>query len=337
MERRGPALGILGTVWGIAFLIGPILGGIFLRFSWQWLFLVNLPIAALLMIGAWRLLPKDRPRRRMPFDLAGTLLLVAGITALVFGINQVDTSAVAASLFSWQVMPLLLVYAVCAMVFWRHEHRAADPIIRPGLLETRQVRAACVIAGGTGAMQSASVFLPTLVVAAIGITTANAALLLLPGVVMSTIASPVVGRLINVIGTRLIVLTSLVLITTSFLLIGESELSLPIIILANVINGLGTAGLVGAPLRFIMLAEARPEERGAAQGLLSVCTSMGRLIGAAVVGSVAASKSTAIIGYQSAFAGMAFLAVALFLVALLLKSRAREQEDTESVAATASA
>jgi EmrB/QacA subfamily drug resistance transporter len=335
MERRGPALGILGTVWGIAFLIGPILGGIFLRFSWQWLFLVNLPIAALLMIGAVRLLPGERPQKRAPFDLPGTLMLVVGLTALVVGINQIDTSSIMASIFSWQVMPLLAVFAVLAPVFWRREQQAVDPIIRPGLLENRQARTACIIAAGTGAMQSASVFLPTLVVAAIGLTAANAALLLLPGVVMSTLASPVVGRLINVVGTRVLVLTSLVLVTSSFLLLSESHLSLPVIVMANVVSGLGTAGLVGAPLRFIMLAEARPEERGSAQGLLSVCTSMGRLIGAAVVGSVAASRGGAIAGYQSAFAGMAFLAVTLFLVAMLLKSRAREQPDTAGLPASA--
>ena len=325
MAKRGQALGILGSVWGIAFLIGPILGGIFLRFSWQWLFLVNLPIAALLMIGAWRLLPSERPARRQPFDLPGTVMLVVGITALVVGINQVDTDAIFSSILSWQVMPLLLVFVMLAPLFWQREKRAADPIIRPGLLGSRQTRSACVIAGGAGAMQSASVFLPTLVVAAIGITEANAALLLLPGVIMSTIASPVVGRLINVVGTRALILTSLVCVTTSFLILGNNELTLGTIILANVINGLGSAGLVGAPLRFVMLAEARPEERGSAQGLLSVCTSLGRLVGAAAVGAVAASHGGGVPGYQSAFAGMAFLAVTLFIIAALLKSRAAER------------
>ncbi len=337
MEKRGQALGILGSVWGIAFLIGPILGGIFLRFSWQWLFLVNLPIAALLMIGAFRMLPTDRPARRAPFDLAGTLMLVVGITALVVGINQVDTNAVLASIFSWQVLPLLLVFAMLAPLFWKREKLAADPIIRPGLFDSRQIRTACAVAGGAGAMQSAGVFLPTLIVAAIGITEANAALLLLPGVIMSTIASPVVGRLINVVGTRLLVLTSLVLVTSSFVLLGRSELTLPVIIAANVINGLGSAGLVGAPLRFIMLAEARPQERGSAQGLLSVCTSLGRLVGAAAVGAVAASQGGGIAGYQSAFAGMAFLAVTLILLAALLKSRTAERQDAEALPASASA
>jgi MFS family permease len=325
VKQRGPALGILGSVWGVAFLIGPILGGILLRFSWQWLFLVNLPIAALLMIGAWRLLPTTRPARNRPFDLAGTVILVVGITALVIGINQVDTADVVGSLLSWDVLPLLLVAGIMAPLFWQREKRAEDPIIRPGLLGGRQTRTACLIAAGAGAMQSATVFVPTLVVAAIGISAADAALLLLPGVIMSTIASPVVGRLINVVGTRTLVLTSLVCVTSSFLILGHSELTLFTIILANIINGLGSAGLVGAPLRFVMLAEARSEDRGSAQGLLSVSTSLGRLTGAATVGAVAASAGGGIPGYQGAFIGMAIMATTLFGVAILLKSRDAER------------
>ena len=74
-----------------------------------------------------------------------------------------------------------------------------------------------------------------------------------------------------------------------------------------------------------MLAEARPEERGSAQGLLSVSTSLGRLVGAATVGAVAASAGGGIPGYQGAFVGMAIMAVSLFAVATLLKSRDAER------------
>ena len=338
-QDRGPALGVLGTVWGIAFLIGPILGGVLLRFSWQWLFLVNLPIAALLAIGAFKLLPNQRPARAQPFDLAGTVMLVVGITALVVGINELDTGAFFDSLLSWKVLPLLTVFAVLAPIFWRHEKRAADPIVRPGLFDTRQIRTACTVAAGAGAMQSATVFVPALVVASLGITESNAAFLLLPGVVVSTLASPIVGKLINVLGTRVLVVASLLLVTSSFLIYGSTELSLATFLLASVISGLGSSGLVGAPLRFIMLSESRPEERGSAQGLLSVSTSMGRLIGAAIVGSVAASKGGGIAGYQSAFVGMAILAVALLLAAVWLKSRSAEAEHLSpgTVPASASA
>src|SRR5512140_3998761 len=59
-EQRGRALGLIGAVFGIAFLIGPIIGGVLLLFGWPWLFLVNLPLAAGVIAASLRLLPAVR-------------------------------------------------------------------------------------------------------------------------------------------------------------------------------------------------------------------------------------------------------------------------------------
>ena len=82
-KERGPALGILGVVFGLAFLLGPILGGILLQFAWQWLFLINVPIAALLIFGAVKLLPAGGSAGDQPFDYAGTALLATGLTTIL--------------------------------------------------------------------------------------------------------------------------------------------------------------------------------------------------------------------------------------------------------------
>jgi len=332
IEKRGPALGMLGMVWGIAFLIGPILGGVLLKFSWHWLFLVNLPIAAVLIAGAMWLLPKEPAPQKRPFDIAGAATLSTAVIALVLGINNLDTAAIFDSLLSASVTPFLLVVAVMLPMFWHFEKRATDPVIRPGMLTTRQVATACLISGGVGAMQTASVFYPAMAVAAMNVSVSNAAFLLVPGVVLSTIASPIVGRLINSVGTRLIVLVSLLLAATSFAIFGAAELTIPIFIAASLVGGLSTAGLVGAPLRWTILNESRPEERGAAQGLISNTTSVGRLLGAATVGAVATSQGGGVAGYQSAFLGMVILCITLFALALSLKSKAAEQDlaDSES-------
>lgn len=57
VERRGRALGLIGAVLGIAFLLGPFVAALLLRYGWEWLFLINLPIAAVLMVASWRILP----------------------------------------------------------------------------------------------------------------------------------------------------------------------------------------------------------------------------------------------------------------------------------------
>ena len=57
VEQRGRALGMIGAVFGIAFLIGPILGGVLLLFGWPWLFWVNVPIVVIIILLGFRLLP----------------------------------------------------------------------------------------------------------------------------------------------------------------------------------------------------------------------------------------------------------------------------------------
>ena len=63
LERRGRTLGLIGAVFGVAFLLGPLLGGLLLRSSWRWLFVVNVPVVLALMAAGARILPLTVPRR----------------------------------------------------------------------------------------------------------------------------------------------------------------------------------------------------------------------------------------------------------------------------------
>ncbi len=74
-EKRGSALGLIGAVFGLAFIIGPILGGVLLMVGWQWLFIVNIPIALVVIVMSLRLLPATRAAERKPFDWPGMVVL----------------------------------------------------------------------------------------------------------------------------------------------------------------------------------------------------------------------------------------------------------------------
>jgi MFS family permease len=326
--ERGKALGMLGMVWGLAFLVGPLLGGILLRYSWQWLFAINLPIAALLIFGAMKLLSVGGEHEPQPFDQKGLFVLILAMGALIITITGVDTNAPLDSLLSPQVSGGLLLLVALTVVFWRVEKRAIDPIVRPALFDSAQITKSCIISTGTSALQSGSIFLPALLVASLGISPADSALLLLPGVIAATVAAPLMGRLINKVGTRAIIVVSQVLVGISLCVYAFVDMNIPIFLCASIMGGIGSAGLVGAPLRYIVLAETDNTDRAAAQGLLSVVSSVGRLVGAAMVGAVAASYGGGAAGYQAAFAGLILLAVVIFLTSTTLKSKADEQMDT---------
>ena len=107
-EKRGGALGLIGAVFGLAFLIGPILGGIILSFTgWQWLFLINLPIAAVVIFMGLKLLPTTHPATQRPFDTAGMVVLGLMLASLAYGLNQIDTQNFFGSLVSLNVLPFL--------------------------------------------------------------------------------------------------------------------------------------------------------------------------------------------------------------------------------------
>lgn len=318
--ERGAALGVLGTVFGLAFIVGPVMGGLLLPYGWHWLFLVNLPIAVVLILGAIRWLPAGSSSTRKPLDTVGIVVLSLLLTSLVLGIGSIDSSALTASLVSWRVAPPLALVAILLPIFWQIEKRAFDPIIRPGLLKSRPVVTASLIGSGIGAIQSAGSFYPALAVAAVGVSNSTASWMLLPGVLGATLASPAAGRLINVVGTRRLVSTSLAMVVISVLIFGLAHIDFTTFIVASVIGSIGLGGVLGAPLRLVILDNCLPSERGSAQGLLSNFTSIGRLLGAAFVGSIAASAGGGAAGYQAAFVGMAVVAAIMVALGLSLKS-----------------
>ena len=110
-EKRGTALGLIGAVFGLAFLIGPILGGEFSSFaSWKWLFLINLPIALIVIGLSLRVLPTTRLETSKRFDWPGMLVIAVVLASLALGINQLDTQNLFASLISLRVLPFLVVF-----------------------------------------------------------------------------------------------------------------------------------------------------------------------------------------------------------------------------------
>ncbi len=326
VEKRGGALGLMGAVFGLAFLIGPILGGILLQWSWHWLFLINLPIAVVLVFFAWRMLPATGAPELKAFDWRGALSLSVALASLAVAVTNFDSSDPAASIRSVSVWPWLMLMVVLLPVFWRVEKSAEDPIIKPGFFSIGQIRLTMVIAAGIGTVESGSVFFPALAVAALGVTESMAAWLMVPSVVAMTIAAPLVGRILHKVGSRLIVQVGLFCVLVGVLMYAVLDLTTTLFIVGGIIMGFGLAGLLGAPLRHIMLTEAAPEDRAAAQGLLTVFLAVGQLMGAAIVGGVAASRGGGEVGYQASFTVLAALTGTILLVAFLLKSRAAEQK-----------
>jgi EmrB/QacA subfamily drug resistance transporter len=319
-ERRGRALGLVGAVFGVAFLLGPLLGGILLRYSWHWLFLINIPIAAGVLWQAWLVLPDAAPARKRPFDLRGAMTLTIMLAALAFGLSSLNGADLGASLAAITVWPFLLVAIAAAPIFWLLERRAEDPVLDPQLLGSRELKIIAVIAIATGLTEAGMVFLPAMAVAGLQVAEATASFMLLPLVATLIIGAPAAGRLVDAVGSKRVIQAGLAFSISGLALFGLTELTLRSFFAAGALTGLGLAVLLGAPLRYVVLREVPAEQRGAGQGLLTLFLSVGQLTGAALVGGVAASHGEGVDGYQRALLVIAGVMCVVIMFSTALKS-----------------
>ena len=318
-ERRGSALGLIGAVFGLAFLVGPVVGGVLLPLGWPSLFYLNLPIAAVVIVLGWRLLPAEPVAPGARFDLGGMLLLGVALAGLALGVSGLDTTHLGASLASPLVYaPLIVSVAAWVVLVW-HERRVAHPVFPVALLRNRQLAVAFGLTAGAGLGEASLVFMPSLAVAALGVAASAASFLLLPVVLAMAVGSPLAGRLLDKVGPKPVILAGVGILAVGMAALATLGGSLPGYLASGVLVGLGLSALLGAPIRYITLGETTQQDRSAAQGMVSIFTSVGQLLGGAVVGAVAASGGGTAGGYQAAFGLIGALAVVLFGVALLLR------------------
>lgn len=319
-ERRGAALGILGSVFGIGFLLGPLLGALLLPLGWQSLFLVNLPIAAWIAWRAATVLPAAELKHdagRLRFDWAGAGLLSVILLTAGIGLGYALPGQV--NLLVPLALALLLLVAV--MAFLRVERSADQPFLPLHLFRAPAVRAAAFLGVGSGMTEGSLAFLPTLAVAALAVTDSQASLLLLPVILALAALAPLAGRLLDRIGPRPVLTAGVLLIAAGLATFGLFASNLTGFIAAGILTGAGMASLTGAPLRYVLLSEAPASDRAAAQGLLAVFQGTGRLLSASLIGAVAAAASAR--GFASALLVLALVMAALLSVIPLVRSRSQ--------------
>jgi EmrB/QacA subfamily drug resistance transporter len=325
-EKRGGALGLIGAVFGLAFVIGPILGGILLQFGWTWLFLINLPIAVVVIFLSFRLLPSVSNKSTGKFDWLGMAVISVALASLAYGINQIDTKNFFGSLVSLSVLPFLLVSMVLLFFLARIEKGAENPVLPLGLFNRRQLSLAYALSAGAGLGESSLVYMPLLAVVALGsaygITGRSASFLLMPVVLAMGFGAPLMGRMLDKMGSRVVILSGTAIMTVGMLLLGLFASSMVMFIISGVLIGLGLSALLGAPIRYIMLNEVDASERSVSQGVVTLFTSIGQLIGSAMVGAVAQSGGG---NYATAFLAISGLGVVLVVLSVFLKPRAVEK------------
>jgi len=329
-EKRGRVLGLIGAVFGLAFLIGPIIAGILLNFfEWTVLFLINIPIALVLILVSIRNIPQTRVETSGLFDWKGILSLGLMLAAFTFGINHIDTADFTGSLLSARVFPFLLGALIFIIATILIEKQAENPIIKLSYFRNRQIVVAGTIAVATGILQSSFVFIPDFAVGAFEISASDASFMLVPLVLATAIGSPMFGRLIDLYGSKIIILIGLLLAAAGFYLLHLSMDSKTLFYASGVLIGLGLSVLSGSSLRYIMLNETSMVDRAVTQGMLTIFISLGQLTGASLIGVIIANK-LGTEGYENVFLFQSLFLLLIIFAAFLLKNRGSELQGQEA-------
>src|SRR5690349_17207279 len=200
LEERARMQGLFGAVWGVAGLVGPLLGGVIVKYlSWRWVFFINVPAgiasAALLAVA----LHEEVEHRRHSLDLLGAGLLTLGLTALLFGAHGKRSSAIG-----------LPVAAACLLIFFVVERRAKEPVLPLDLFRQRVMAVATAAGALVGAgMISMVTYVPLYVQGVLGGSPTQAGASITPMVIGWPIASAISGRVLPRVGFRPLVRTGL--------------------------------------------------------------------------------------------------------------------------------
>ena len=317
LERRAKMQGMISGVWGIASLVGPLVGGLLTDYvSWRWVFYLNLPfgvVAMLLIAGG---LPAGRTQERTPvIDYAGIALFAVGVTALLLGLVEAGRVGAWSGL---DVVGPLVVAGITLVAFVSVERQAREPMVPLSLFANRIVLAAIVTGFLAGmAMFGAISFVPLFLQQVTGTSATVAGFVLTPFVIGWVVLSAVSARLVLRIGYRTVVFVGMLSLALAFVLLARWDAGLtPATAGSHVLLAGVGMGLNMVPMLIAVQGAVPRAELGIATSLTQFFRAVGGAIGLSVMGAVMAQRLHAGVPMVEALHGVFTVGLVICLAAV---------------------
>ena len=314
-SQRTAALTAWSAIGSAGAAVGVVLGGVLTTaLSWEWIFLVNVPIGATAALLALRVLPAGGPVGKRSLDLPGAVLVVSGLVVLVYAIDG-------AAEHGWgSARTLVLGGLALALLaaFLRVEALARQPLMAPAVWRIRSLTGgAALILVATGILVG-TFFLNSLYLQEVlGSSALETGLGFLPFAVAIGIAAHLASRLLPRVGSRVLAGAGMALVAAGAVVLAAAPDRATY--LADLLPGLLAlgfgVGFVFPSASVAAMHDVAHDEAGLAAGLLSTSHELGAALGVAVLAAVAATGGAA--GYEDGFVVAAVIAAASAALALV--------------------
>ena len=323
-ERRGMALGLAAAVAGIANVLGAAAGSAVIGMvgveSWDVMFYLAVPVCVALAVASVFLLrdtacTSDRPAARIPFDWAGSVLLVVFVLMLLLGIKDIDFSNFLATALSPAVWVPLALAAVSLAGFVAAERRAADPVFHLEYLHSRPIVITMVASFFVGCTIISMMLVPQYAEFAMGQPLGSGGYYVLAIGAASLVGPPLGGRLIDRFGPKPVLAGGLVVMVGGFAylaLVTSAAPSAPSLVAGLAVVGLGMGFAMGAPTNYMVLENTDERDGASAVATIALVRQVGTSLAPAVLVSFT-NSGAGMLGYQQML-----LCVAAFCAAALL-------------------
>lgn len=284
-RERGFALGVWGAITGAALAIGPLVGGLLTdELSWRWIFLVNLPIGALLIRLTVRSLPESRDDVRRPFDLAGMATFGAACFLATYGLIRGNEDGWG----STAIVGSLVAAGALAIAFLVVERRAEAPMLPLSLFRVPAFTGTALVAFAQSvALYPLFLFLAIYFQDGLGLSPTATGLRLLPLTLVLFVVAPISGRLTGRWPLRVPLSTGLVLVGVALLLMRLVDASSDwTALLPGLLVGGLAIGVISPALAAAMVSVLPVERSGLASGINNTFRQLGIAIGISGLGAI---------------------------------------------------